>query len=53
MLIRKEDGEDYDENKFQDLRVANFKLILLTSNPRPNPGMLERTCPFRVVLKNG
>ena len=31
-LSRKEDGEEYEANKFQESRIDNFKFIIVTSN---------------------
>jgi len=50
-LIRAEDGEEYDANKFQDARVARFSLIIHTSAPRPHPDLLAATTPLRVMVK--
>jgi hypothetical protein len=35
-LIRKDDGDEYHPNKFQDARAQQFKLFLLTSAREPN-----------------
>jgi hypothetical protein len=35
-LIRKDDGEEYHPNKFQDARVSKFKMFLLTGAREPN-----------------
>jgi hypothetical protein len=35
-LIRKDDGEEYHPNKFQDARVSKFKMFLLTGTREPN-----------------
>lgn len=50
-LVRKEDGEEYEPNRWQDSRVENFKLIVLTSARHPNEAMLERFHVLRVKVK--
>eukprot|EP00798_Chlamydomonas_sp_ICE-L_P018545 gene18545-25052_t len=42
-LIRKEDGEEYEENQFQEARMAAFKFVILTSAKVPNEDLLKRT----------
>ena len=50
-LVRAEDGEEYEPNKFQEARAQAFKFVVLTSSPRPNEDMVPRLYAVRVVVK--
>jgi len=51
-LVRRDDGEEYHPNKFQDERAKKFKMIFLTSAREPNELLVEHTYPLRVnILK--
>ncbi|KAK3259728.1 hypothetical protein CYMTET_31288 [Cymbomonas tetramitiformis] len=50
-LIRKDDGEEYHPNKFQDSRAQKFKLIIITSNRDPKESLVESTYVMRVKVK--
>lgn len=49
-LIRAEDGEEYDINKFQDIRIRSFVFIVLTSARRPNKDLVEAMYTLRVMV---
>ncbi|GIL92240.1 hypothetical protein Vretimale_18469 [Volvox reticuliferus] len=49
-LIRVEDGEEYDKNKFQESRIKAFGLIVLTAARMPNPQLLAQTYAVRVMI---
>ena len=49
-LIRKEDGEEYNKNNFNDFHAEKFKFIILTKNPFPEEHLLSITYPIKVVL---
>ncbi|EFJ52920.1 hypothetical protein VOLCADRAFT_115853 [Volvox carteri f. nagariensis] len=49
-LIRAEDGEEYDKNKFQESRIRAFGFIVLTSSRQPNPQLVERMYCLRVMI---
>jgi hypothetical protein len=38
-------------HRFQDARVAAFKLVFLTASSHPNEDMVARTFPLRVMVK--
>mmetsp|Transcript_9157 Transcript_9157/g.26247 ORF Transcript_9157/g.26247 Transcript_9157/m.26247 type:complete len:127 (-) Transcript_9157:171-551(-) len=40
-LVRKADGEEYEANQFQEVRVKNFKLVFLTSARQPEAPVLD------------
>ncbi|KAG2492307.1 hypothetical protein HYH03_009261 [Edaphochlamys debaryana] len=50
VLIRPEDGDEYDVHRFQDARLRAFRFIVLTASPRPPPELLAATQALRVVL---
>jgi hypothetical protein len=50
-LVRSEDGEEYEPNKFQEVRAQAFKFVVLTSSPRPNEDMVPRLYALRVLVK--
>ncbi|KAL8597862.1 hypothetical protein ACOMHN_061395 [Nucella lapillus] len=49
-LVRPTDSTEYDQNKFNDLRLSNFKLFLVTKNPYPKEELLDQTYPIQVFL---
>ena len=50
-LVKESDGEEYHFTKFQDDRIAKFRLILLTAERFPTKEITDRTYNVRVVLK--
>uniref|UniRef100_A0A7R9V3C1 Uncharacterized protein n=1 Tax=Chlamydomonas euryale TaxID=1486919 RepID=A0A7R9V3C1_9CHLO len=50
-LIKPADGEEYERSRYQDDRIAAFKVVLLTTLPHPNPAMLDATYVLRVMIK--
>eukprot|EP00955_Chlamydomonas_euryale_P105738 365661-Chlamydomonas_euryale.AAC.23 len=48
---RPADGEEYERSRYQDDRIAAFKVVLLTTLPHPNPAMLDATYVLRVMIK--
>jgi hypothetical protein len=51
-LIKKTDGEEYSEHNFSEMRLKNFKVLFLTSNPYPNDNLLKLTMPLKIVTKD-
>ncbi|KAG2430274.1 hypothetical protein HXX76_010369 [Chlamydomonas incerta] len=49
-LIRAEDGEEYDINKFQDVRIRSFVFIVLTSARQPSKDLVEAMYTLRVLV---
>ncbi|GLC46364.1 IQ motif and ankyrin repeat domain-containing protein 1 [Pleodorina starrii] len=49
-LIRPEDGEEYDRNKFQDSRIRSFAFIVLTAARQPNPQLVQQMYALRVMI---
>eukprot|EP00951_Prasinocladus_malaysianus_P038041 scaffold413931_cov42-Prasinocladus_malaysianus.AAC.1 len=50
-LVRPGDGEDYEPNKFQDVRVKNLKFILLTSARQPDQRMVDSMYAIRIKVE--
>jgi hypothetical protein len=50
-LVRAEDGEEYEPNKFQEARAQSFKFVVLTSASKPNENMVSHLYALRVVVK--
>ena len=52
-LVRKEDGEEYDPNKFQDARIKSFRSVVLTTTRQPETAMVESGLKtFRINIRN-
>ncbi|KAG2447689.1 hypothetical protein HYH02_007149 [Chlamydomonas schloesseri] len=49
-LIRAEDGDEYDINKFQDIRIRSFVFIVLTSARKPNQELVDAMYTLRVMV---
>lgn len=49
-LIRPEDGEEYEANRFQDGRVRAFRFIVLSGQRVPNRDLVERCYALRVMV---
>ncbi|XP_012942165.1 IQ motif and ankyrin repeat domain-containing protein 1 isoform X2 [Aplysia californica] len=49
-LIKKEDGPEYERTKFNDMRLANFKFMLVTKNPFPSEKLLNDLYVIRISL---
>ncbi|KAK3800105.1 hypothetical protein RRG08_015071 [Elysia crispata] len=49
-LVKTEDGPEYDKTKFNDLRLANFKFVMISKSPFPNPKLLEMFYVIQVVI---
>jgi hypothetical protein len=49
-LVKKDDPPDYERNKFNSLRLENFKFFLLSKNPYPREELLELFYPIQVFL---
>ena len=49
-LIRKNDSEEYQRNKFNSFRTQNFKFYILTKNPFPPDSLVEATYPIRIHI---
>ncbi|GLI61511.1 hypothetical protein VaNZ11_003891 [Volvox africanus] len=49
-LIRAEDGEEYDKNKFQESRIKAFGFLVITAARIPNPQLLAQTYAVRVMI---
>ncbi|RUS72886.1 hypothetical protein EGW08_019346 [Elysia chlorotica] len=49
-LVKAEDGPEYDKTKFNDLRLANFKFVLISKSPFPNPKLLDMFYVIKVII---
>ena len=49
-LVKESDGDEYAKTKFNDFRIQNFKLFLVTKDPFPKETLLEQTYPIRVHI---
>ncbi|XP_025110079.1 putative IQ motif and ankyrin repeat domain-containing protein [Pomacea canaliculata] len=49
-LVKKEDGPEYERTKFNDLRLENFKLFIVSKNPFPPENLIESMYVIRVCL---
>lgn len=49
-LVRPGDGEEYDKNNFQAVRVERFMVVFLTAAREPNARLLERCYALRVKV---
>ena len=43
------DGKDYELQNFNEIRLKNFKVLFLTSNPYPHEALMKITMPVKVV----
>jgi hypothetical protein len=43
------DGKEYEAQNFNAVRLKNFKLLFLTSNPYPNDKLVKITMPIKIV----
>ena len=51
-LVRKEDGEEYDPNKFQEARIQNYRFVVVTSARYPEQPMVDALKPFRINIRS-
>ena len=49
-LVKPNDPPEYDKNKFNQLRLDNFKFFLVSKNPYPKEELLEQMYPIQVFL---
>ncbi|GFN81375.1 fam83h antisense RNA 1 (head to head) [Plakobranchus ocellatus] len=49
-LIKAEDGPEYEKTKFNDMRLANFKFMLISKSPFPNPKLLDMFYVIKVII---
>ncbi|XP_076463070.1 IQ motif and ankyrin repeat domain-containing protein 1-like [Babylonia areolata] len=49
-LLKPNDPPEYDKNKFNDLRLSNFKFFIVSKNPYPREELLDQTYPIQVFL---
>lgn len=49
-LARKSDGEEYEANQFQDIRVKNFKFVYLTSSRQPHEVVMNSFYAIRIKV---
>ncbi|GFS01429.1 hypothetical protein ElyMa_004580900 [Elysia marginata] len=49
-LVKPEDGPEYDKTKFNDLRLGNFKFVLISKTPFPNPKLLEMFYVIQIII---
>lgn len=52
ILVRKQDGIEYEAQNFSDLRLKHFKLLFLTSAQYPCDKLISLTMPVRIVVNN-
>ena len=49
-LVKPElDGKEYEIQNFSEIRINNFKLLFLTSNPYPCDSLLNITMPIKII----
>ena len=52
-LVRPEvDGKEYDIQNFSDMRLRNFKVLFMTSNPYPCDDFLRITMPVKIITSS-
>ena len=51
-LVRKEDGDEYDPNKFQEARIQNYRFVVVTSARYPEQPMVDALKPFRINIRS-
>ncbi|CAD5125234.1 DgyrCDS13477 [Dimorphilus gyrociliatus] len=49
-LIRKKDSDEYQKNRFIDIRTKNFKFFIITKNPYPPQELLDKTYVIRIHI---
>ena len=43
------DGKEYEHHNFNEIRLKNFKVLILTANPYPNDKLMKITMPIKIV----
>lgn len=46
------DGDEYEPQNFNEMRIKNFKVLFLTSNPYPCKELVHITMPIKIVSSN-
>jgi ankyrin repeat protein len=46
------DGKEYEIQHFNSIRMKNFKVIFLTSNPYPNESLVKLTLPIKIITSS-
>ena len=46
------DGKEYEAQNFNAIRLKNFKVLFLTSNPYPNDKLVKATMPIKIVTSS-
>ena len=46
------DGKEYEIQHFNSIRMKNFKVIFLTSNPYPNDSLVKLTLPIKIITSS-